>query len=174
MSINQLLDKLFRRHNNELLYFAAQRAGGAAEDLVQEAYVRLLQHPDPESIDNLRAFLFRTTSNLTVDYHRRRMLEARYQPEFLSADVDVEAELAKVPGKGPMPEIQASLQQELDMLKTMLDDLPELQRHAFMLNRIEGLPHNEVGKRLGISARSSERYVGITLRHLLKHSVFED
>ncbi|CAD6873390.1 RNA polymerase sigma factor [Methylomonas fluvii] len=174
MSINPLLDKLFRRHNKELLYFAAQRAGGAAEDLVQEAYMRLLQHPDPASIDNPRAFLFRTTTNLTVDHHRRQMLEARYQPEVYSADADVEAEMVKMPGKEPPPEAQASQQQELDRLRTMLNELPELPRHAFMLNRIEGLSHKEIGKRLGISDRSSERYVGVALRHLLKHSTFDE
>lgn len=174
MSINLFLDKLFRRHNKELLYFAAQRAGAAAEDLVQEAYMRLLQHPDPASIDNPRAFLFRTTSNLTVDHHRRQMLEARYQPDVYTVEADLVAEIAKVPGNQPPPETLASQHQELDRLRSMLDELPELPRHAFMLNRIEGLSHQEIGKRLGISDRSSERYVGIALRHLLKHSAFEE
>ncbi|WGS83841.1 sigma-70 family RNA polymerase sigma factor [Methylomonas sp. UP202] len=174
MNIDRLLDKLFRRHNQELLHFASQRAGTAAEDVVQEAYARFLQHPDPASIENPRAFLFRTTSNLTVDYHRRRVLEARYQPDAAAPDFDFEMAVADVAGNDPLPETQASQHQELAALRAVLDELPELTRHAFMLNRIEGLSHAEIGARLGISARSSERYVGIALRHLLTHASFDD
>ncbi len=171
MTINGLLDKLFRRHNKELLIFATQRAGNAGEDLVQEAYLRLLQHPDPASIENVRAFLFRTTSNLTIDLHRRQILEARVFPE-LPADDDLD-EVGKVATPTSGPERQISHQQELDLLRTMLDELPEVTRHTFILNRIEGLPHTEIARRLGISVRSSERHLAIALRHLLNHSELE-
>jgi RNA polymerase sigma-70 factor (ECF subfamily) len=172
MTINGLLDKLFRRHNKELLVFATQRAGSAGEDLVQEAYLRLLQHPNPDQIENVRAFLFRTTSNLSIDLHRRQMLEARYLPE-MTADGDIDIETSKVAVPTSEPELQISHQQELDLLRAMLDELPEVTRYTFILNRIEGLSHAEISKRMGISVRSSERHLAIALRHLLKHSGFE-
>ncbi|AEG02655.1 RNA polymerase sigma factor [Methylomonas methanica] len=169
MTSNGFLDKLFRRHNKELLFFATQRAGNAAEDLVQEAYIRLLQHPDPESIKNVRAFLFRTTSNLSIDLHRRQMLEARYQADS-TADIDMEP--AAIAVTSPAPETHISHQLELDLLRDMLQELPELTRYAFVLNRIEGLSHAEIAKRLGMSVRNSERHLAIALRHLLKHPGF--
>lgn len=165
------MDILFRRHSKELLFFASQRAGSAAEDLVQEAYLRLMRHPNPESIGNIRAFLYRTTSNLTVDYHRRQVLEARYQ-QTSTQDVEIDAQLVKA--VTPSPELRLSQQQELDMLRDMLQELPEITRNAFLLNRIEGLSHAEIAKRLGISVRNSERYLANAMRHLLKHSNFDE
>lgn len=165
-----IMDILFRRHSKELLFFASQRAGNAAEDLVQEAYLRLMQHPNPESIENIRAFLYRTTSNLTVDYHRRQVLEARYQQKS-TQDIEIDVKLAKA--IAPSPELRLSQQQELDMLRDILQELPEITRNAFLLNRIEGLSHAEVAKRLGISVRNSERYLAIAMRHLLKHRSFD-
>jgi RNA polymerase sigma factor (sigma-70 family) len=171
MSINGLMDILFRRYSKELLFFASQRASHAAEDLVQEAYLRLMQHPNLESIGNHRAFLYRTTSNLTVDFHRRQVLEARYQQEP-TPDLEIDAQIVKA--QTPSPELHLSQQQELDMLRDMLQELPEITRNAFLLNRIEGLSHAEVAKRLGISVRNSERYLAAALRHLLKHRSFDE
>ncbi len=173
MTINGLLDKLFRRHNKELLFFATQRAGNAAEDLVQEAYLRLLQHPDPQSIENVRAFLFRTTSNLSIDLHRRQMLEARYYPDF-NADNEVDSEINRISDAAPSPELRIAHQQELDLLQQMLQELPEVTRYTFVLKRIEGLSHTEIAKRLGITERSSERHLATAIRHLLKHPGFEE
>lgn len=173
MTINGLMDKLFLRHSKELLLFATQRAGNGAEDLVQEAYLRLLQHPDPESIENVRAFLFRTTSNLSIDLYRRQMLETRYRFEP-APDLENDREISGITSTTPAPETQISQQQELELLSEMLQELPEVTRYVFVLKRIEGLSHSEIAKRLGISERNSERHLAIALRHLLKHPGFEE
>jgi RNA polymerase sigma-70 factor (ECF subfamily) len=173
MTINGLMDKLFLRHSKELMLFATQRAGNGAEDLVQEAYLRLLQHPDPESIENVRAFLFRTTSNLSIDLYRRQMLETRYRVEQTD-DLENDMEIFGISAATPAPETQISQQQELELLSEMLRELPEVTRYVFMLKRIEGLSHSEIAKRLGISERNSERRLAIALRHLLKHQGFDE
>ncbi|QSA95765.1 RNA polymerase sigma factor [Methylococcus sp. EFPC2] len=169
---HHLFDFLFRRHGKELLAFAGQRSGvDCAEDLVQDAYLRLLQHPEPESIDNLRAFLFQTTSNLTVDHHRRQVLRARYRHEVAHHEDEAD-ELEQAPAADPTPEVYWSRQEDLERLSRMLQELPETTRYAFVLRRIEGLSHGEIAERLGISVRGSERHVATALRHLLKHKNF--
>jgi DNA-directed RNA polymerase specialized sigma24 family protein len=50
-SKHDLLNNLFHHQGKELLAFAGWRAGDfSAEELVQEAYLRLLQHPELASI----------------------------------------------------------------------------------------------------------------------------
>jgi len=76
---HSLLDTLFRRHSMELLAFANQQGGELeSEDLVQEAYLRLLQHPDLETINNPRAYLYKVTANLGFDHHRWKSVRARH------------------------------------------------------------------------------------------------
>lgn len=71
-------------------------------------------------------------------------------------------------------QIRLSTQQELDLIREMLQELPEITRHVFMLNRIEGLFHTEVAMRLGISVRSCGRHLAEALRHLLTHKRFDE
>lgn len=158
------LDFVFHSYGKELLTFAWQHAGVEnAEDLVQEAYLRMLQHPNPEAIENPRAFLYRTTLNLSIDQHRRQTTRAR----FHSLAMDTDAELECVTDYGQVPEDHLAAQQALDRLNTILMELPELTRFAFVLHRLEGLSHNEVAHRLDISVRSSERRTAQATRHVL-------
>lgn len=163
-SKRSLFDRLFQRHSQELRVFAGQRGGqDSAEDLVQEAYLRLLQHPEPQSICNARAFLYRTIANLSIDQHRRQSVRERFQQD---ADANDEI-LAQIAGEEPLPEDRLTSRQALQTLNDILLELPENTRHAFVLYRLEGLSHREIGRRLGISERNSVRLVGIAADHVL-------
>jgi DNA-directed RNA polymerase specialized sigma24 family protein len=65
-------DFLFRQHRQELLAFAGRHSNHeAAEDLVQEAYLRFIQQAETGHIENPRAYLYRITHNLSADYRSR-------------------------------------------------------------------------------------------------------
>lgn len=158
------LDRLFQRHRHELKAFASQKYGQeAADDLVQDAYLRLMQHPEPESIENARAFLYRTVANLSIDRHRRQATRDR----FVSDEGDLENDILSVVDSTKTPEQEFMIRQELQHLDAFLLELPADTRHAFVLYRLEGLSHREVGLRLGISERSSVRLVADAAHHLM-------
>jgi RNA polymerase sigma-70 factor (ECF subfamily) len=171
MSLNQFLAELFHQHRKELVQFACQRVGDVAQDLVQEAYLRLLEHPNPTRIENIRAFLYKTTANLTIDYYRRQTLEERHQQCLTTEAFDLISENFSTSINSP--EKHLSQTQQIKQLRTMLQELPEITRYVFILKRIEGLSHQEIAKRLAISERSSERHVEIAIKHLLKQDFFE-
>ena len=69
---------LFREHNRALVAFLQCRLHSLsdAQEVAQEAYVRLVTMDKPEQVDSLRAYLFRIASNLAVDRLRARQVRA--------------------------------------------------------------------------------------------------
>jgi RNA polymerase sigma factor (sigma-70 family) len=114
-----------------------------AEDLLQDAYVRLLQHPDPASIDDPRAFLYRVSANLATDRDRAQAVRARHH-------TTTEA-LERVASTGPGPDALTAQHERLKRIARAMAQLPEGCRTAFVLRRIEGYSYTEVAQRLGIS-----------------------
>lgn len=156
------LHSLFHQHAHEINAFIRGRWPKEQDvaDIVQESFLRLSQYPNPETIQNPRAFLFQTAANVVVDRHRRRETRRRY----LVPDTDIN----DVADMQASPERACEAQQELALFTQWLAELPELQQHALILFRIEGYSHAEIAQRLGISVRCSERYVKLAMQHISK------
>ena len=76
-------EELYEDHYQELLAYGTRMSGSKelAEDLVQEAFVKALMHPEiieDLSPDKQRAWLYRTLKNLFFDRYRRAVLEKEY------------------------------------------------------------------------------------------------
>src|SRR6201992_158907 len=87
-SRNSALARLFVAHNKELLSFLMVRLGEAeAHEVAQEAYARLLRLDQPETLSFLRAYLFKTAANLSIDRlrHRQTLKASQTQIELLHA-----------------------------------------------------------------------------------------
>ena len=56
-----------------------------------------------------------------------------------------------------------------DHLRHALEQVPELYREAFVLNRFEGLKYKEIAEKLNVSERTVEVRVSKTLELLRKH-----
>jgi Sigma-70 region 2/TOBE-like domain len=70
---------LFSQYRKELLTFASQHSNEEiAEDLVQEAYLRLIRQSEKEKIENPRAYLYAITRNLSTDYLRQGQIRSLY------------------------------------------------------------------------------------------------
>lgn len=159
MSKHRLLDKLFRHHSMELVSFANSRVGQPeAEDLVQEAYLRLLQHPDCGAIHNPRAYLYKVVANLGFDHFRREVARS----QFLEME-DIEPDSIM----SPLPHLEVLTDGQILLKNCLLalEALPEVYRHVFLLNRIDGLSHKEIAHALSIPQRTVERYCAKALAH---------
>jgi RNA polymerase sigma-70 factor, ECF subfamily len=116
--------------------YVARVLGNAtdADDIVQDAYIRLLRRP-PNTDDplQLRRLLFRISSNLIVDHWRRRRHE--------SGPVDEHAEIAASPGR--------DVPLRVDMIRTF-EKLKPQERAMMWLAYVEGASHREIGEALGV------------------------
>lgn len=129
----------------------------AAEDVAQEALVRVWQHA--ERFDRGRArfstWLFRIVVNLAIDQKRRKI------PEPL----DDRAEFVD-PSARP-DEILAQNQRRI-RTRAAMAELPDRQRAAVVLTYQEGLAGTEAAKAMGVTTKALERLLS-RARAFLRH-----
>jgi RNA polymerase sigma-70 factor (ECF subfamily) len=148
---------LFRDHATPLLKFLTARFKDRedAADVAQEAWLRLHRLEHPEALENPKAFLFQTASNLAVDRVRRQKLEQRYQDQEsgpFEAAVD-------------SPERVVAATETFARLQTLLEELPENCRHAFVMHRGRDMSYPEIARALGVSTSMVEKYIIRALKH---------
>jgi RNA polymerase sigma-70 factor (sigma-E family) len=115
----------------------------AAEDLVQEAFIRL--HRSAGSIRDLRrapAFLRSIVINLARDHNRRGLMSLRHRASAVPVAPPTE------------PDEQAVHAEDVDEVLDALRTLPERQRACLVLHYYEELSIAEVAETLHISTNS--------------------
>lgn len=150
------VSQLFREHNRMLVGYLTTRLRSEqeAKDVAQEAYVRLLQLQNPGAPSLLRAYLFKTATNIAIDRlrHRRIQHQADVQPELFE-------NLTTTGMEADDPARQLIEREQADRLLGYLLELPIKCQHVFNLHRLEGVPQREVALRVGVSERMVRRYV---------------
>lgn len=76
-----LFENLFRSHNKDPLHFVARPAGEVADDLVWESLLNLVQHLEPESIEDHRAYLHKLAGNTLIDHQPKLAVRERNHVE---------------------------------------------------------------------------------------------
>jgi RNA polymerase sigma-70 factor (ECF subfamily) len=141
--------------------FSLVRDDLAAEDLVQDAFIRLWDRRERLDAElAVRAYLFRIVRNLALnsardDATRRRLL-----------DDPIALESAAVPRGFASPD-DASAGEDLSArLSGWLEELPPRQREALLLSRVEGLSHAEVATAMGCAPRTVNNHLVAALQTL--------
>ncbi|MCA8961441.1 MAG: sigma-70 family RNA polymerase sigma factor [Planctomycetes bacterium] len=112
-----------------------------AEDLCQEAYLRLLNRPaDLDRTRSVLPFLLTIVRNLFISEARRR------RPVRLEATGDASGrDVEPVDERAEDPEVAAIRREESDGLHAALEQLPESWRAALYLKDGLGLSYREIG-----------------------------
>lgn len=144
------LGELYRLYSGWLRASLRRRVGAQdAEDLVQEAYLRVARHPGVGAVRHPKALLFRIAVNLAVDAQRR----AR------TARIALEA------ATGIDEASDAPRQTQALLLKQVIMSLPDPLREVFVLSRFGGLTYEQIGERLGVSVKTVEWRMSRALAH---------
>lgn len=144
------LAELYRRYANWLRTRIASRFGAQfAEDLMQETWIRIAPYQARGTIKHPKALLFKIACNLAIDAAR----DPWRRTQALIDGGDGEA----------VPE--AGSQVEALVLKQTILSLPEPLRDVFVLSRFGGLTYEQIGGRLGISARTVEERMARARAH---------
>jgi RNA polymerase sigma-70 factor (ECF subfamily) len=145
-------------HEAVLRSWLQGRFGGQVEvdDLVQEAYTRLLRAHAEGTVVSPKAFLFHAARNLALNQIRHRSYT---HPSGLT-EIDVSSVLDS--GEG-VPETVARAE-DIQLLIQAIQFLPERCRQVFTLRKIYGLSQKEIAARLGLSEHTIEVQGAIGVR----------
>lgn len=139
---------------------------GDLDDIIQEAYLKILQASIKNQLVSPKAFLFAITRNLALDHVRHRKVE---RVDHL-AEID---DLAVMDRDRDVPETIAHAQ-ELELLTEAIQSLPKRCRQIVTLRKIYGLPQKEVAAQLGISEHTVEAQGAIALRKISEFFARQD
>lgn len=113
-----------------------------AEDIVQDTLIKVWNKRDTwQEIDSIEAFSLTVCRNLALDHVRRR--------EHQNDSLDATRMERPDPASGPYE--QTIAHDRVQMVRDLLDTLPEKQRSCMQLRDFEGKPYKEIAAVLGIS-----------------------
>jgi len=155
---------LDRRADLERYFRVRLRSAEAAQDLVQDIYLKITQSP-AEAVENPTAYLYRLGSNLMLDQIKRQRRQER------RADAWGQIHRSVVGGdattEDPAADDVVMSREELRLVVDAIRELPPQVQKAFRLHKLEGLSHAETAAAMGVSRSSVEKYLMTCLRHIL-------
>lgn len=131
------------------------------DDIVQEAYSRLLRAKNSGNIRFARAFLFTTARNTALDLFRRRKA-APTEPITDSGESHV---LEERPDAAEL----SDQHEELEILADAIASLPERCRLVIMLRYLDGLSYKEIAAHLDISPETVKVHMMKGVRRCTEH-----
>lgn len=119
-------------------------------ELAQEVWTRLLRVDDPSRVHSPRAYLYKVAANVLAEFqHLHRRQSVVFDSELFSAAAEHES-CAQPDGSEPL-----SAQSEVYRL---LGKLPPVYRQIVIWRVCQGESYEAIGRKLGLTAGTAERY----------------
>ncbi len=125
-----------------------------ADDLVQEAFIKLWKNCEKVTREKAKSFLFTVANNAFLNEiaHKKVVLK---HVKLAPSKVDNQS-----------PEFVLEEKQYYKKLQDAIAKLSEAQRTAFLMNRIDGMKYKEIAEHLNISVKAVEKRMSQALKEL--------
>jgi RNA polymerase sigma-70 factor (ECF subfamily) len=145
------LKAVFLANRDKLLRFlSAQGAGDAAEDLLQELWIRVsVSVPGP--IAQPLSYLYRAANNLMLDRYRATRQASKRDSDWTNV-----ATSGRDMSEEPAGERPLIAREHLRLAEETLAELGERTAHIFRRHRIDGIAQKQIAQELQISLSTVE------------------
>lgn len=155
MAVADRVDGLYRRYASWLRRTLRHRFGAAneeAEDLVQEAYLRLARYSDAARDHHPRALLLAIARNLLRDARRSAAHRHRWVPPHRAVE------------PGELLPVEPDQAEQL-LLKQIILGIPPAYRDVFILSRFTPMTYEDIARHCGLSVKTVEWRMSKALEH---------
>ena len=128
-----------------------------AEDLAQEALVKLWQNCSAVPLEKAKSYIYTIANNSSLNQIAHQKVVLRYEKNFTGLDKTNEN-----------PEYLLEEKQFQTKLLKAIEKLNEKQRVAFLMHRIDGKKYSEIALDLNISVKAVEKRIHLALLSLRK------
>ena len=157
------LQAVFLANRDRLMRFlAAHGAGDAAEDVLQELWIKLSTSA-PGPVAQPLSYLYRAANNLMLDRYRSVRQAAKRDSDWSAIEHD-----GTDRAQDPVGERPIIAREQLGMVQEALDALGERAAYAFRRHRIDGIPQKTIAAELGVSLSTVETDLRKAYRALIE------
>ncbi|MDR6150239.1 sigma-70 family RNA polymerase sigma factor [Sphingomonas sp. SORGH_AS_0742] len=155
MTVLPPLATLFADQRRRLIAEASRVTGDpdAAEDVVQEAWLKLAQRGPERPVGEPIGYIRRVVRNLAIDAYRQRRRQERIMPPDLDGESD------RVAAAAADAEQAAIAAQQLAIVAAELRRMSPPMRRAVEMHRLSGVPLREIAAELGVSITTAHSLV---------------
>ena len=148
-----VFEKLFNKYAKDLrrfLFFKTKDVD-LAEDILQDAFIKLWDNCATVNFDKSKSFLFTVANNLFLNIKKHEKVVAEHQKTTIKSS------------NQESPEFVMLEKEFLEKIEKAIADLPEKQKEVFLLSRIEKKKYREIAEILGISVKAVEKRMHLAL-----------
>ena len=144
---------IYNTYSQTLRNFIYYKCGDTqqAEDIVQNAFVKLWNNCSKIVFDRSKSFLYTVAKNEFLNEIAHKKIKLQHQV-FLVDDRTNET-----------PEFLLEEQEFSKKLKRVIANLPERQREVFLLSRIDKKKYSEISEIVGITVKAVEKRMSLAL-----------
>lgn len=147
-----LIEKIYMQNFSWLVRWLTSRARCAelAQDLGQDAFVRLIDVQQLESLQSPRAWLIVVANRLMINHFRRHAIEGEtLQQLVVMMREDVGSAENEISSRDLL----------IKAVHLLMAELPERHFESLIMSRVYGMTYQEIAKELGVTPHSVKYYI---------------
>jgi len=159
LAFNSLFDDFY----TELCEFSFRIIGSKelAEEVVADVFANIWIKRDRIIITtSLRAYLYKSTKNMTISYLRKKKVETIPLDDILPFQASQNSD----------PEQNIVMKEKMASYENILSIIPNKSRIVFKMHRIDNLKYREIATILDISQKTVEKHMGKALKILRNYN----
>jgi RNA polymerase sigma-70 factor, ECF subfamily len=154
--------KLFHRHYKKLYLFSLKmlKSGDSAKEIVQNTFVRIWNTKERlDAVIHFESYLITIAKNMIIDHLRKVATEKEHMKNVGQLQPLFSNHTEELVDYNELQEISTEI----------VDSMPDKQRAIFKLSRDEGLSHDQIALKMGISINTVKVHIYNSLKYIRKN-----